>query len=264
MFEQTVGTKRILVGTCGFPSSRQKVFKIVDVVELQSTFYNLLSEKQIENIVRDKPSSVELTVKAWQVITHPATSPSWRKLKIKPEGRKENYGWLRPTKENIEALKKVVLQAERLNAKVLVFQTPGSMPVNDNVREDIEEFFDVALDVVGSAFVISWEPRGGWLHERWFLEHLERKGIIIITDVLRTHVSFIGNTIFYTRLHGLGGTRDVNYKYKYTGEDLERLADIVFEVLEKNINKAYILFNNVYMLQDAEAFKQVLEVRGYR
>jgi len=62
--------------------------------------------------------------------------------------------------------------------------------------------------------------------------------------------------ITYFRLHGIGG-EEVNYKYKYTDQDLQKLKSIVEKCLEKS-KVVYVLFNNIYMLQDAQRFKQVI------
>jgi uncharacterized protein YecE (DUF72 family) len=54
--------------------------------------------------------------------------------------------------------------------------------------------------------------------------------------------------ICYYRLHGISG-----YRYKYTNEDLKNLA-------EKEIKKeTFFMFNNVYMYEDAMAFKRLIE-----
>jgi len=54
--------------------------------------------------------------------------------------------------------------------------------------------------------------------------------------------------IYYFRLHGIGG-----YRYKYTEEELIRLKGY----LEKG-KDAYIMFNNIYMFEDAVIFKKLL------
>jgi uncharacterized protein YecE (DUF72 family) len=54
----------------------------------------------------------------------------------------------------------------------------------------------------------------------------------------------------------LGGG-EVNYRYKYTDEDLLKLLAIVKRYAESQ--DAYVLFNNVYMFDDALRFKSMLE-----
>lgn len=54
--------------------------------------------------------------------------------------------------------------------------------------------------------------------------------------------------IRYFRLHGIGG-----YRYKYTEEDLIRLKGFVEQGKD-----AYIMFNNIYMNEDAVVSKRLL------
>ncbi len=253
-------TGSLLIGTCGFPSSRKKVFRLLDAVEIQSSFYNPLSENQLIGIKKDKPDSVELTLKAWSVITHPSSSPVWRKLKAPPPGRKENYGWLRPTKENLEALDAVLEQARRIEARVVVFQTPASMPLTEKGKGWIEEFFRKALEASGETTCLAWEPRGQWFLAHDFLEKLVNMGIVIVSDYLRKGIPPLSE-ISYTRLHGLGGRGEVNYKYKYNLQDLERLLQTIERVFDSGVTKAYVMFNNVYMLDDALEFKKLVDER---
>lgn len=47
-------------------------------------------------------------------------------------------------------------------------------------------------------------------------------------------------------MHGIGGG-EVNYRYKYSEQDLKNLLTIVRRALEKS-NEVFMLFNNVYSL----------------
>jgi uncharacterized protein YecE (DUF72 family) len=80
------------------------------------------------------------------------------------------------------------------------------------------------------------------------------KGIAICSDYLRRGILVEGE-LMYSRLHGLGG-REVNYRYRYSDEDLEKLKEMIFPFIGKR--KIYIMFNNVYMFEDALRFKRIL------
>lgn len=244
----------LLIGTCGFPASMRKVFSLVDVVELQSSFYEPLSERQITTILKTNTYGKEITMKAWQVITHPHTSPSWKKMKVKPDGILENYGYLKPSEENFDALKVVAEQAKKLKASVIVFQTPPSMPYNQGHMVNIKTFFEKAKELIKDYSIIAWEPRGAYAEDRNFLSSIQKMEILIVVDALRRDFIDVTNSIYYTRLHGIGG-KEVNYKYKYNKEDFERLFNKIHPMLEEN-KKVYVLFNNVYMLQDSIGFKE--------
>ena len=259
-----VSEKRIVVGTCGFPVSRKKVFSLIDVVEVQSTFYNPLSERQLRNIASSKPLSKKITIKAWQVITHPSSSPSWRKIRVKVPGKKENYGWLRPTEENFNALNLMIQQARRLGARFLVLQTPPSMPVTSELKNDVKKFITKSLQLSSKEKLnVGWEPRGKWVFEKDFLNKLCIMGLTVITDYLRNPPFYCDETrMLYTRLHGLDGRGEVNYKYKYSLMDLSRLLSIIKELINRGFKKIYVLFNNVFMLEDATVFIKMVGEHG--
>ncbi|HHF59326.1 MAG TPA: DUF72 domain-containing protein, partial [Thermoplasmatales archaeon] len=62
-------------------------------------------------------------------------------------------------------------------------------------------------------------------------------------------------SIAYLRLHGSPpGAR--MYNYRYTDEDLQVLLDIVREM---RVRESYILFNNIYMFDDALRFRKLVE-----
>uniref|UniRef100_A0A7J2U5J4 DUF72 domain-containing protein n=1 Tax=Ignisphaera aggregans TaxID=334771 RepID=A0A7J2U5J4_9CREN len=61
--------------------------------------------------------------------------------------------------------------------------------------------------------------------------------------------------IAYFRLHGIG-EGEVNYKY--TGQDLQKLLEIVKEITKRS-REAYAMFNNVYMVQDVQRFKELVK-----
>lgn len=248
---------RTIVGTCGFPSRKELIFENLDAVEIQETFYNPIGERRIETLLSLKPTGFTYTVKAWQVITHDSSSPTWRRLRKRPEGNIENYGGLKPTKENFNALKVSIDIANRLNAPVLVLQTPPGMRC-ENRWDEIEEFFRKAVSMARSHSIsIAWEPRGECKKSRKVIEIASMLEIILINDIGREEpiVNKIGKkSVIYSRLHGIGG-KEVNYKYKYTLEDLENMAR---KLKGTRYDIAYVLFNNIYMVEDAVQFKEII------
>lgn len=78
---------KIHVGCCGFPIAMSEYFKKFNLVELQSTFYKLPLERTAKKWRSIAPANFKFTVKAFQGISHPIESPTWRnslrkKLKI--------------------------------------------------------------------------------------------------------------------------------------------------------------------------------------
>ncbi|MFP3268449.1 MAG: DUF72 domain-containing protein [Desulfurococcales archaeon] len=245
----------IRVGVCGFPRKAKDVFSNLDAVEIQSSFYEPLTEKRIDSIRKANEAKKDISVKAWQVITHPPGSPTWKKMRKRPEGDVENYGYLKPTEENFSAFTLSLSQAERLGAFALVLQTPPSMPYNEGHLKNIEDFFSFASgESSRKGIELIWEPRGSYAEDLRFLSKISEKGIAICSDYLRRGILVEGE-LMYSRLHGLGG-REVNYRYRYSDEDLEKLKEMIFPFIGKR--KIYIMFNNVYMFEDALRFKRIL------
>uniref|UniRef100_A0A7J3ZLC1 DUF72 domain-containing protein n=1 Tax=Fervidicoccus fontis TaxID=683846 RepID=A0A7J3ZLC1_9CREN len=248
----------VYVGTCGFVKSAKILVQLVDAVEVQESFYNLLGEKRLKTLEALSSEGLHLTWKAWQATTHPYTSPTWRKMKQPPPGDRRNYGLLRCTQENLKAAEKTVEQAIGAKAEVVVFQTPSTMPLNEDSKRNAREFFEHVLSIASGKLAVGWEPRGAFAEDVEFLRALAEKEIVIVSDVLRRGWYPFRTPIMYTRLHGLGG-KEVNYKYKYTDNDLLSLKSAVESVSrEPRVKAVYVLFNNVYMLDDALRFKGIL------
>jgi uncharacterized protein YecE (DUF72 family) len=54
----------------------------------------------------------------------------------------------------------------------------------------------------------------------------------------------------YWRLHGKG-----TYSYRYSDEELAQLAEMVLRYQQERYTRSYVLFNNVWMNQDAIRFQ---------
>ncbi len=246
----------VKVGCCGFPYSLKRYAQIFHLVEVQKTFYKPPRRETLARWRSTVPKDFEFTVKAWQVVTHPPNSPTWRKAGIKvEEGKESRYGMLRPTEENFEAWRVVEESAETLGAKIIVVQTPPSFGYSEENLRNAYEFFS---QVTGRGYLVAWEPRGSWLENLDKVRRIvEELGVIHVTDVLK-RLPVVPGEIVYTRLHGLG--REINYRYKYTDEDLQKLADTILGL--DGVREIYVLFNNVYMGEDAARFREVLRSRG--
>ncbi len=249
-------TKEVIAGCCGFPCSRSKYYSLFKAVEIQQTFYKIPSAETLRRWRDEAPEGFRFTMKAWQAISHPPSSPTWRKAGIKVEAEKaDRYGYLRPTKENFDAWEKTLEAAKILGADVIVIQTPASFGYNEENLRNVIEFFS---SITPSPVKVAWEPRGTWNEHPDILQKIfDEYGIIHAVDILRRKPVSRSDTL-YVRLHGLGG-KEVNYRYKYTDNDLRKLSELIIDEMN---NKAlgYVFFNNVYMLQDAlrarEVFKQ--------
>lgn len=236
----------IKVGCCGFPKKRNEYFNTLPLVEIQQTFYKPMQDKTAVKMRERAGEEFEFSVKAWQLITHPPSSPTYRKAGIEVRDEK-NYGFFRPTNEVFEAWEITKRIAEILKAKVVIFQTPKSFKECKENAENIRTFFS-SLD---RRFKYAWEARG-WSDEG-VKELCNELNLIHCVDPFANSTSTEG--IAYFRLHGSQGKR--MYRYRYTENDFEFLRDAC-----RKFEEAYALFNNIYMWEDAVRFKEFVRTRA--
>ncbi len=250
------GEAKVLVGTCGFPMSRRKYYNTFDTVELQDTFYNPPNLDRLSKLRNEAPNDFIFNMKAWQAITHPPSMPTWRRSKFKPPKELWNkYGFLRPTKENFSAWEQIREAAKAINAQVVVIQLPSSFKCNEENFRNAKEFL---MSITPSNFFIGMELRGEWIQRRELIRELinVNREVIHVVDPFRANPVMVKD-ITYLRLHGIGG-KDVNYRYKYTDDDLNQLKNIIKDKTIQHSKEVYVMFNNIFMKDDALRFRKIL------
>ena len=252
---------RIKIGCCGFPVTKDKYFKNFEVVEIQQTFYQPPEEKTVLKWREAAPDDFEFTIKAWQLIMHGPSSPTYRRLKLKiPESKKKNYGFFKPSDEVWEAWEKTEKIAQILKSKIIVFQCPPSFEPDAENKKNLGKFFK---RIQRKNYLLVWEPRGRW--ERKEISSLcEKLNLVPCVDPFKNEP--LPCKIGYFRLHGKTG-----YRYKYTDSDLEELKKMVRFPLrqdppqvKKNYNLVYFMFNNIFMFEDALRFQKIMATRWFR
>ena len=238
------------VGCCGYPVSKKKYYGNFNVIEIQKTFYSLpsveLASKWFEESRgrEEAPHDFEFTIKAWQLITHEPSSPTYRKAKVSiPDVRKERYGSFKSTDEVFKAWEETEKIAKALETQIIVFQCPASSKPTDANKNNLIQFFK-SLDKKN--FIFAWEPRGKWTNEE-IKPLCKELNLVDCVDPFKRKETY--GEIKYYRLHGKGG-----YRYKYSDEELRELLEFV-----KADELTYAMFNNVYMFNDALRFKELLE-----
>ncbi len=185
------------------------------------------------------PTGFEFTVKAWQLITHDAKSPTFRRLKrTLTDGEKQEAGYFRSTSIVREAWETTLSSARALRARTILFQCPASFKQTKENVSRMDKFFG---SIERRDLDLCWEPRGVW----------DSALVRSICKALRLrHVidPFIGETEtpdkFYFRLHGITG-----WRYEYETSELEELAARCI-----NLGNGYVFFNNYKMTADAAKF----------
>ena len=237
------GLHRVKVGCCGFPCSRKDYFSQFKLVEVQRTFYKVPKLETAKGWRQQAPSDFEFTLKAWQLITHPPSSPTYRKAGIQiPPGKEEDYGFFRPSEEVHEAWEQTQQFARALGAMVIVFQCPPSFEENTQNVDNMIRFF---RSVGRTEFLFAWEPRGEW-SELTIKDLCCQLGLIHCVDP-SVRMPLYGKPQ-YLRLHGAP-----RYRHSYSEEELEHLRDMIED------KESYVLFNNINMYHDATAFNRLMK-----
>lgn len=189
------------------------------------------------------PVAFEFTLKAWQLITHDAKSPTYRRLKTHlAETDKRDAGYFRPTSIVREAWETTLAAARALEARTILFQCPASFEQSAENIKRLEKFFD-SIDREG--LTLCWEPRGNW-------DAAVVKSICANLMLLHVVDPFVSKATtrspFYFRLHGRRG-----WRYQYETSELEELAIAI-----RGKRAGYVFFNNSRMTEDALRFCKLI------
>jgi len=234
----------IKVGCCGFPVAKTIYYKEFDVVEIQQTFYELPRVSTGRRWKEGAPSDFEFTMKAWQLITHEPSSPTYRRLRMSiPEKEKKYYGFFKDTEEVGNAWSRTAEFARAVGAKKILFQSPKSFDPSETHIEDLKRFFK---RIKRNSFTFVWEPRGEWGCKR-VKKVCEENDVIPCLDPYGDPLP--QENLIYIRLHGKTG-----YRYTHSEDDLKEL----FERMKPD-QEAYVVFNNMTMYEDAQRLKVLLK-----
>jgi uncharacterized protein YecE (DUF72 family) len=247
------------IGCCGWAvkGGMEAYFKQFPLIELQSTFYKPPSLLTARSWRERAPPSFEFTMKSWQAITHPPTSPTWRKagLKIEPE-KASLYGHLKPTQENFEAWERTLEVAKALRANILVIQLPPSMDASSENLGNMKKFLS-SVDRGGLTLAVEFR------HSSWQLDVVskvcEELDLIHIVDPFKERTATSSRSPIYYRLHGLGRRM---YVYDYSDEELERLWRSWVEPYVEEGRQVYVLFNNTAMGKNAKRMMELYAKQG--
>lgn len=232
---------RIIVGTCGFCLSHKRYFATFPAIEIQQTFYQPPSEEIVSRWRNEAPAEFEFTLKAFQAITHPPNSPTWRRSRT-PPAQRQGAGFFQdsPTvRQGWQTTKRI---AGILQASTVIFQCPPRFDAREEHIQQLRWFFSWA-DRENLRFGL--EVR----HSSWTAPLLRT----LCRELELTHVvdPFAWETVTpaprYFRLHGIGG-----YDYRYNEAELRHLYRLCRGKL------TYCMFNNSAMLENALEFQEMV------
>lgn len=238
---------QIRVGTSGFRSNKVEYAQLLACVEVQHTFYQPPQISTLQRWRGETPPEFEYTLKAWQLITHEAKSPTYKRLKKKlSDDERAEAGYFKPTAIVREAWETTLECAQALKAKTILFQCPASFKQTSHNISNLEKFFS---SIKRGKLNFCWEPRGEW-------DAATVKSICRELKLWHAVDPFAGRTVTpdkcYFRLHGRRG-----WRYKYDEGELEELATMLPE------NKSsYVFFNNIHMTEDALRFQEIIKEKS--
>jgi len=234
----------IKVGCCGWGCAMSSYFNSFPVIELQTTFYKLPKLKTAQRWRKAAPKSFEFVVKAFQGVTHPPKSPTWRKFGQPLRGA----GYLKPTRTVEQSWKKTLEICRALQSSICLIQLPASFKDTKENLRNAEKFLSSASKEIKIAIELR-----GW-SDRNIKRICKKFSLIDCCDPFARMPLLRGPTAYF-RLHGSPpGPR--LYNYSYTRKDLENLKQ---KLSKLKARKIYCMFNNGYsMVRDAKRFQNMM------
>ncbi len=237
--------ENLKIGTSGFGRTKRPDYvALLPIVEIQHSFYDPPPIKTLEKWRAEVPEDFEFTVKAWQMITHESSSPTYRRLK-RPLTEKETLeaGFFKPTETVREAFDITLACAKTLRARTILFQCPARFqPLPENIL-NMKKFFS---GIERGDMNFAWEPRGKLWEDDVIRELCEELDLWYCVDPFARRTVTPQNC--YYRLHG-------RPRWRYTYED-DELMDLLSLLPEDNLS--YVFFNNITMREDAIRFKNIV------
>ena len=228
----------VRVGLCGWTINADAYFRTYDTLEVQQTFYEPPSRLTMERWREQAPSAFVFTIKAWQIITHRATSTTYRRLRT--EVNRAECGAFQLNETVMNAWKVTRDCARILRAKAILFQCPASFKATEENVEAMRRFFS-AIERLPDVHSL-WEPRGPWPDDLLVDVCRELDLVHAVDPFLRDSVT---SDIEYWRLHGIGS----HYR-PYTDEELRSLASRI----RHGGRDTFVMFNNIPRVDDAKRF----------
>ena len=230
------------IGLCGFTIGAAEYFETFDTLEVQQTFYEPPSKLTMSRWRDQAPPDFVFTIKAWQIITHRATSTTYRRLKTQVD--RQECGAFQLNDTVLRAWQITRDCARLLRAKAILFQCPASFKATDENIGNMRRFFGEIERMKGVHFL--WEPRGPWPDD-------VIAGLCGELQLVHTVDPFLRETltpeVTYWRLHGLGSA----YR-PYTHEELRQLA----ARMPRDARETYVMFNNIPRVADAKTFRALV------
>ena len=243
-------SETVAVGLCGFSMAQGRYPLHFPVVEIQHTFYQPPAPGVMNRWRATMPTRFEFTIKAWQLITHTAASPTYRRLgRILTPHERATAGAFRDSPIVADAWRVTLECAARLRATAILFQCPASFrPTAENLAA-VRAFFARIERPAGVRLLL--EPRGpAWTSGLGRALCDEIGAVHVVDPFVTPPVDRVGDPVRYFRLHGVTGARHV-----YTAAELATLVELARRPVAQ---RTYVMFNNIPRVGDAQRFTALL------
>jgi uncharacterized protein YecE (DUF72 family) len=201
--------------------------KAFNFVEVNSTFYEMPSLKEVEKWRKLVPQDFQFTVRANKTITH-------------------DYK-LQPTEQAIQAFEKMKQICAILNASILHFQTPPKFILQKDAVQNLKHFLS---SINLGKLQLAIEVRGTAPNKlpTELVKTMQDHDIIHCVDLSKGETPAYESKILYSRLFGKGQ----HNIYQPTDQEL---ADIDRRATSRNFQKIILSFHFVRMYKDAARLK---------
>lgn len=218
--------------------AQEKYYRTFSCIEIDSSFYQLPKLETVARWRAAAPTGFQFSLKAWQVITHRATSPTYKRTRLDARDLEHcgNFGF-NPTVR--WAWDGTFAVAKELGAFLVLFQCPVSFRATKENVTRLRSFFERAKR---AKLLLGWEPRGDW-DPALVAELCRELDLVHVVDPFKEPPAAKAK-IQYFRLHGITSTR-----HRFTTPELERLRELCGKR-----TPTYCLFNNLAMTTDAQRF----------
>jgi len=235
---------RVRVGCCGFPIARAEYGKNFRVTEIQQTFFDPPPRDTLRVWRKQAPSDFEFVVRAWQLITHDATSPTYAKLRRHLTALDlKQAGGFRTTPIVLDAWKTMREILDILGADKVLFQTPETFYPGPDSRDRMRRFF---ATIERAGVLCLWDPRGMWPDEE-IAEVCEDAELLHVVDPFERPSLTCG--MQYWRILGFEG-----FRHRFEDAELRELCECI-----PPDEDTYTLFANASMLDDAIRMRNLVE-----
>lgn len=233
------------------------------VVEVDTAFYAIQSQKNYENWVKETPDNFSFVIKAFQRMT------GHDKYKMSLAEAKELF---KSYRESIQP----VIEAGKLNA--VLFQFPPWFDVNnDNVKKlriirDLLPDLPLALEFRNQSWfkpaykesTLEFMEEGRWIHSICDEPQAGEGSIPTVlkpTNSTKTLIRFHGRNVHGWNKNGRSDWRKVRFLYRYNAEELAKWAQHISELCTQT-EEVTVLFNNNSGGDAADNAKQLIGTLG--